>query len=75
MSGGGSVFVVGAADEDFSFAGGGGGADDAFGFHLFDQAGGLVVADGEFALDVAGADLAIPRHNGDGLVEEGFVVV
>ncbi len=61
--------------EDFAFAGGGGGADDAFGFHLLDQAGGLVVADGELALDVTGADLAVSCHDGDGLVEEGFVVV
>ncbi len=71
----GSILVVRPPHEDFAFSGGGGGADDAFGFHLFDQAGGFVVADGEFALDVGGADLAVAGDDGDGVVEEGFVVV
>jgi len=37
--------------------------------HLFDQLGGLVVADAKLALDAGGGTLAVFRHHGDGLIE------
>ena len=42
-------------------------------FHLFHQFGGLVVADAEFALDVAGGTFAVARDDGDGLVVEAVI--
>src|SRR5690606_1720409 len=44
--------------------------DDAFLLHALDQRGGLVIADGEAALDVGGRGLPVGKNDVDGLVVE-----
>src|SRR5262249_53579097 len=62
--------VRAAADQDFALADVVGGADDAFGLHALDQAGGAVVADLQIALHEAGRGLALARDQRDRLVVE-----
>ena len=59
--------------QNLAFADMVGGGDHRVFFHLFDQFRGLVVADAEFALDVAGGTFAVFGDDGDGLVVEAVV--
>ena len=43
-------------------------ADDAFLLHALDQRGSTVITDPETALDIRGRCLAVPQHDGNGLV-------
>ena len=55
----GAALSIDVARQHFALADMVGGADDAFGFHALDDAGGAVVADLQVALDEAGRGLAL----------------
>ena len=51
------------------------GRHDAVLFHLFNEAGSLVIADAQFALDIRGRAFAIPRDNRHRLVVKRILAV
>src|SRR5690606_19185272 len=65
-----SILPAIAGRDDGSLAGMVGSGDEAFLLHALDEARGLVVADLQPALDVAGRDLAVPEHHRNGLIVE-----